>query len=335
MSCLLVSSCWAAPQTLFARQGAAVASHTSQNVRSPFGSVSSHSKTVTDLDGSAHVHRFDSRAQNNVVRVARPRLVTSGPFAVQAFPQQQQVIVGGNGATPVITAARGVSASSNLFQTPDGRIFAFSNGNDQILPGQIFQTPDGRIFTTAVVNNNNAQSQAQAQAQSNESVIQAVRDAAAQPAQEEEEEEVAEIVETEQVQETNQRNQQQQQQQQQRGQEVVVTQGQNGLPFFQAVPQTVLARAPFTPATQRFVAAPAQVAHAEHVVAHDEAHHVVAAPTLVRTQAAPAIVRAAAPTFVNTAQFNTPVFTPVTNPDGSIVSNGFFHFPGAGFAFDF
>ena len=44
--------------------------------------------------------------------------------------------MGGNGATPVITAARG---ASNLFQTPDGRIFAFSNGAQPITPGQLFQ----------------------------------------------------------------------------------------------------------------------------------------------------------------------------------------------------
>ena len=149
----MISSCSAAPQTLFARQAAAIGSHDSQTVRSPFGTVHTHSKTVTDLDGTAHVHKFDSRVQNNaaVVRVARPRLLSSGPFAVQALPSQTPVFVGGAGATPVITAARNnINGAGNLFQTPDGRIFAFSNGNQQILPGQIFQTPDGRIFTTSV-----------------------------------------------------------------------------------------------------------------------------------------------------------------------------------------
>ena len=149
----------AAPQLLVASPQGAVGSHTSQTLRSALGTVSSHHKTVADLDGTAQVHRFDSRFHNNagaaVVRVARPRLVTSGPFAVQALPHHAPIVVGGAaGSTPVITAARAGSAT-NIFQTPDGRIFAFSNGNHQIAPGQIFQTPDGRIFTTAVINPNN------------------------------------------------------------------------------------------------------------------------------------------------------------------------------------
>ena len=60
---------------------------------------------------------------------------------------------GAGGSTPVITAARG--SATNIFQTPDGRIFAFSDGGQQIAPGQIFQTPDGRIFATAVIGQNN------------------------------------------------------------------------------------------------------------------------------------------------------------------------------------
>ena len=148
----------AAPQLLVASPQGAVGSHTSQTLRSALGSHHAHHKTVTDLDGTAQVHRFDSRFHNNagaaVVRVARPRLVTSGPFAVQALPHHAPLVVGGAaGSTPVITAARG--SATNIFQTPDGRIFAFSNGAHQIAPGQIFQTPDGRIFTTAVINNNN------------------------------------------------------------------------------------------------------------------------------------------------------------------------------------
>jgi len=147
----------AAPQFFVSSPQAAVGHHTSQTVRSPFGTHSHHHKTVTDLDGSAQVHRFDSRFHNNagaqVVRVARPRLVNTGPFAVQALPHQTPIVVGGSaGSTPVITAARG--SATNIFQTPDGRIFAYSNGANQIVPGQIFQTPDGRIFTTAVINQN-------------------------------------------------------------------------------------------------------------------------------------------------------------------------------------
>ena len=74
------------------------------------------------------------------------------------------IVVGGAaGSTPVITAARG--SGTNIFQTPDGRIFAFSNGAQRIAPGQIFQTPDGRIFTTAVINQDNQQQQQQTEAQ--------------------------------------------------------------------------------------------------------------------------------------------------------------------------
>ena len=141
VSCLLISSGLAAPQQFFAAQagqGSSLGSHSSQTVRTPFGTLSSHSKTVAEADGTSHVHRFDTRHHGQgVVRVARPRLVQSGPFAVQAFPSQTPLIVGGNGATPVITAAR--SGASNLFQTPDGRIFAFSNGAQPITPGQLFQ----------------------------------------------------------------------------------------------------------------------------------------------------------------------------------------------------
>merc|ERR1712086_161116 len=152
----------AAPQFFVTSPQAAVGHHTSQTVRSPFGTHSHHHKTVTDLDGSAQVHRFDSRFHNNagaqVVRVARPRLVNTGPFAVQALPHQTPIVVGGSaGSTPVITAARG--SATNIFQTPDGRIFAYSNGANQIVPGQIFQTPDGRIFTTAVINQNSHNNQ--------------------------------------------------------------------------------------------------------------------------------------------------------------------------------
>ena len=66
-----------------------------------------------------------------VLRVSRPQIVRSGPFAVRALQAQSPFLVGGPTSTPVIsTAPAGVS--SNLFQTADGRIFAFSNGNQQI-----------------------------------------------------------------------------------------------------------------------------------------------------------------------------------------------------------
>ena len=72
---------------------AAVATHSNQVLRSALGTHANHEKTVTNIDGTAQVHRFDSRFHNNgaVVRVARPRLVTSGPFAVQALPHQTPI----------------------------------------------------------------------------------------------------------------------------------------------------------------------------------------------------------------------------------------------------
>ena len=67
----------------------------------------------------------------SVLRVSRPQIVRSGPFAVRALPAHSPFLVGGPTSTPVIsTAPAGVA--SNLFQTADGRIFAFSNGNQQI-----------------------------------------------------------------------------------------------------------------------------------------------------------------------------------------------------------
>mgnify|MGYP007022840137 CR=1 FL=1 len=81
VSCLLISSGLAAPQQFFAAQagqGSSLGSHSSQTVRTPFGTLSSHSKTVAEADGTSHVHRFDTRHHGQgVVRVARPRLVQS------------------------------------------------------------------------------------------------------------------------------------------------------------------------------------------------------------------------------------------------------------------
>ena len=113
----------------------ALGAHNSQIVRSPFGTLSHHTKTVTDLDGSAVVHRHHTQLDNrgaSVLRVSRPRLVQAGPFAVRAVPSATPFLVGGAGRNaPVITTAP-TGVASNLFQTPDGRIFAFSNGNQPI-----------------------------------------------------------------------------------------------------------------------------------------------------------------------------------------------------------
>ena len=113
----------------------ALGAHNSQIVRSPFGTLSHHTKTVTDLDGSAVVHRHHTQLDNrgaSVLRVSRPRLVQAGPFAVRAVPSATPFLVGGTGRNaPVITTAP-TGVASNLFQTPDGRIFAFSNGNQPI-----------------------------------------------------------------------------------------------------------------------------------------------------------------------------------------------------------
>ena len=123
-------------------------------------------------------------------------------------------------------------------------------------------------------------------------------------------------------------------------QDVEVSLDQTGLPRFAAVPQTttVIARAPLTPATSRFVAAP--VHH------HIAPVHTIATParTVVTTPVATAPVHHIAHAPVNT--FATPARTVVTTPtvvasapvntfglaDGN---TGFFTFPGAGFAFNF
>ena len=114
--------------------------------------------------------------------------------------------------------------------------------------------------------------------------------------------------------------------------DVVVTQDQSGLPRFAAVPtQTVVARAPLTPATARFVATPA-IHHSHGVVSHTDAfgtrtvaapvhsvaHHAVAAPAVV----APARA-VATPAVVNNFAL------------ADVASTGFFTFPGAGIAFNF
>ena len=166
---------------------------------------------------------------------------------------------------------------------------------------------------------------AQAEDTSNDaSIVQASRNVA-QSAEEEEEEEVIEN-DPEPENNNNQRSEQQQQQRQQ--QDVVVTQGANGLPSFVAVPSTqIVARAPFTPATQRFVAAPAQ-AHSHSVVSHDAVHHVVPTATTQFVRANPVLAPATQVVRTNPvlAQAN-PILTPA--------STGFFTFPGAGIAFQF
>ena len=126
-------------------------------------------------------------------------------------------------------------------------------------------------------------------------------------------------------------------------QDVVVTQDQSGLPRFAAVPtQTVVARAPLTPATARFVATPA-IHHSHGVVAHTDTPvafgtRTVAAPvhTVAHTVAAP--VHTVAHTVAAPARaVATPVATPVVNNFAlaDVASTGFFTFPGAGIAFNF
>ena len=110
----------AAPQQFFAAQagqGSSLGSHSSQTVRTPFGTLSSHSKTVAEADGTSHVHRFDTRHHGQgVVRVARPRLVQSGPFSVQAFPSQTPLIVGGKeDAKNALAAMEAAKIASQIF----------------------------------------------------------------------------------------------------------------------------------------------------------------------------------------------------------------------------
>ena len=122
-------------------------------------------------------------------------------------------------------------------------------------------------------------------------------------------------------------------------QDVEVSLDQTGLPRFAAVPQTqtVIARAPLTPATSRFVAAPA-IGHSHSVLTHSDTpltfatrtvaapvHHIAHAP--VNTFATPARTVVTTPTVVASAPVNT-----FGLADGN---TGFFTFPGAGFAFNF
>ena len=119
-------------------------------------------------------------------------------------------------------------------------------------------------------------------------------------------------------------------------QDVEVSLDQTGLPRFAAVPQTttVIARAPLTPATSRFVAAPVHhhiapvhtiATPARTVVTSPVAHHIAHAP--VNTFATPARTVVTTPTVVASAPVNT-----FGLADGN---TGFFTFPGAGFAFNF
>ena len=122
-------------------------------------------------------------------------------------------------------------------------------------------------------------------------------------------------------------------------QDVEVSLDQTGLPRFAAVPQTqtVIARAPLTPATSRFVAAPVHHHIAPvHTIAtpartvvttpiNAPVHHIAHAP--VNTFATPARTVVTTPTVVASAPVNT-----FGLADGN---TGFFTFPGAGFAFNF
>ena len=82
----------------------------------------------------------------------------------------------------------------------------------------------------------------------------------------------------------------------------------------------IVARAPLTPATSRFV--PTQVAdvvHSNDVVSHDGSILHTATPSIVRSVATPISAPVAAPAITQ----------------GVPVSSGFFTFPGAGIAFQF
>ena len=113
--------------------------------------------------------------------------------------------------------------------------------------------------------------------------------------------------------------------------DVVVTQDQTGLPRFAAVPtQTVVARAPLTPATARFVATPA-IGHSHAVVSHSDT------PVTLATRTVAAPIHAVSHTVAAPARaVATPLATPVnTFALADTASTGFFTFPGAGIAFNF
>lgn len=331
---LLISSCLSAPQNFVGRS--AIGSHNSQILRSPFGTHSHHSKTVSDLDGTAVVHRHHTQnTGGSVLRVSRPQIVRSGPFAVRALPAHSPFLVGGPTSTPVIsTAPAGVA--SNLFQTADGRIFAFSNGNQRIAPGQLFQTPDGRIFTTSVIPPQNQHNQVpvfspEAEDQSpaiapetsepitETPIIEAVRDTTETADYADYSDDYEEVTEDP-IEITTQPpapepEPQQQQQQQQR---VVITQD-NGLRSFLAVPSNqIISRAPFGP----IFATRDHHAHATHV-------------TTTSDQAIARVVPTAPVTHV------THPVSHIAHPAGlaytlaDTASTGYFTYPGAGFAFQF
>ena len=183
--------------------------------------------------------------------------------------------------------------------------------------------------------NQDSQAPAPAPENNDNAVIQEVRDTPAEP----------EVIEEEEVPELTEEEEPAQRAPETPApapQDVEVSLDQTGLPRFAAVPQTqtVIARAPLTPATSRFVAAPVH-----HHVAHAPVHTIATpARTVVTTPVAAAPVHHFAHAPVNT--FATPARTVVTTPavvasapvntfglaDGN---TGFFTFPGAGFAFNF
>ena len=188
--------------------------------------------------------------------------------------------------------------------------------------------------------NQDSQAPAPAPENNDNAVIQEVRDTPAEP-EAIEEEEVPELTEEEEP------AQRAPETPAPAPQDVEVSLDQTGLPRFAAVPQTqtVIARAPLTPATSRFVAAPA-IGHSHSVLTHSDTpltfatrtvaapvHHIAHAP--VNTFAPTRTVVASAP--VNTfAPARTVVASAPVNTFGLADGNtGFFTLPGAGFAFNF
>merc|ERR1711892_745195 len=121
LSCLLglpVISSIPQPQVLF--RDSALVHQASHSHRSPLGSVSHNSHSVQD--SSSAVHRHHTQATNQASRL---RTLLSSPLT---------------------QTSHSVLQAPSLVQHADGRFFAV---NANLQPGQLFQTADGRIFSLA------------------------------------------------------------------------------------------------------------------------------------------------------------------------------------------